>query len=213
MAMALYNKLTDGENSESRGLSVPFPDEAAENAKKAVERYGASLKDHLSKQLTTEDLEKYSKIVTMTSGHKEAIKSVYNDEKVITLAEFAGENADVSDPYGGSTELYEKTAETIFNYLKSALFDGCAYAEDKDLKDIAEIEKMLFPDFWSENSISTQIKDRRVTVYKENGKVYGYCIFMTAADEGEILRIGVDVAMQGRGIGNKLLKFTINEMK
>ena len=213
MAMALYNKLTDAPNADSAGLSVPFNVPAAENAVLAMEKYGANLKEHISRQLALEDMDNYSKIITMTSYHKDVIKSIYDSEKIITLSEFAGENDDVSDPYGGSFELYEKTAQTIYTYLKKGLFEGCFYAEEEDSNIIADYEKNLFNDSWSEKSVCEQIKEKRVMVFKENGKIYGYCIFMIAADEGEILRIGVDREMQNNGIGKKLLGFSLNEMK
>ncbi len=204
MAMAIYNALTGGENSESRGLAVSFPSPAAENAKEAVKKYGGNLENHFSRQITLDDIEDFSAIVTMTSSHKAMLKSAVDSDKIVTLAEFAGESGDIADPYGGDLSLYEITAEMIYNYIKKALSkDDFAVLDDASC--IAEIEAECFSDAWSENAVKMQIERKQITVYKENGNLLGYCIFMTAADEGEILRIAVKPDARKCGIGRKLL--------
>ncbi len=211
MAMAIYNAVTGGNNADSAGVAAGYPTPAAENAKEAVKKYGGNLENHLSRQLTVDDIENYSHIITMTASHKEMLKSVVNSDKIITLAEFAGELGDISDPYGGDLRLYEKTAEMLYDYIKKALSQN-SYATDNDASEIAEIEKECFTDAWSENAVLMQIERKQVTVYKENGNLLGYCIFMTAADEGEILRIAVKPDARKKGIGKKLLDRAVKTM-
>lgn len=211
MAMAIYNAVTGGNNADSAGVAAGYPTPAAENAKEAVKKYGGNLDNHLSRQLIVDDIENYSYIITMTASHKEMLKSVINSDKIITLAEFAGESGDVSDPYGGDLALYEMTAEMIYNFIIKAL-DKCTFAVKEDALFIAQIEKECFTDNWSENAVSMQIDRKQVTVYKENGNLLGYCIFMTAADEGEILRIAVNPYSRGNGIGRKLLDRAVKIM-
>ena len=211
MAMAIYNAVTGGNNADSAGVAAGHPSTAAENAKEAVKKYGGNLDNHLSRQLIMEDIENYSYIITMTASHKEMLKSVVNSDKIITLAEFAGESGDVSDPYGGDLRLYEKTAEMIYDYIKKALSQN-SYATDIDAYEIAELEKECFIDAWSENAVLMQIERKQVTIYKENGNLLGYCIFMTAADEGEILRIAVKPDRRKKGIGKKLLDRAVKTM-
>ncbi len=212
MAMTIYNALTDSENAQSRGISVPFPSKAAENASRAVKKYGADLNSHISRQLTLQDIEDYSLVITMTLSQKAMLLSMVKSDKIITLAEFAGEAGDVSDPYGGDEKLYEKTADMIFFYIQKAL-NKCNIAKKADIKEIAQLEKEYFADFWSESAINTQIELNQVVVYKEKGIVLGYCIFMTAADEGEILRICVNKENRKSGIGRKLLEYSIDIMR
>ena len=211
MAMAIYNAITNSENADSAGIAASFPLPAADNAKEAVKKYGGKLDGHFSRQIDLEDVENYSKIVTMTASHKAMLKSAVNSDKIITLAEFAGETGDVADPYGGDLSLYEMTAEMIYNYIIKALSQDDLVA-DKDAYEIAEIEKECFSDAWSENAIKMQIEKRQITAYKENGKLLGYCIFITAADEGEILRIAVKPDSRKKGIGGKLLDGAVKIM-
>ncbi len=54
-------------------------------------------------------------ILTMTAAHKRTVAD-RNPEaagKVYTLAEYAGEEGDVADPFGGSEEHYEACAAEI----------------------------------------------------------------------------------------------------
>ena len=211
IAMAIYNALTNGENSESRGISVGFPSQAAENAKEAVKKYGGNLDEHFSRQITLDDIENFDHIVTMTASHKAMLKSAIDSDKIITLAEFAGETGDVADPYGGDLALYEMTAEMIYKYIDKALSQD-VFAAESDATSVAEIEAECFSDAWSENAVKMQIERKQITVYKENGKIIGYCIFMTAADEGEILRIAVIPEARMKGIGRKLLDDAVKIM-
>lgn len=213
MAMAIYNAITKENSADSAGLQAGFSP-AAENARIAVKKYGGNLEEHMSRQITFEDLKNYSKIITMTSSQKQMLKSMYNDEKITTLAEFAGEDCDVSDPYGGSLAIYEKTAQMIYNYLKKATeSEKCELAAASDCEKIEQIEKQCFSDAWSINSIEREINQKRVIVAKDNNGILGYCIFMIAADEGEILRIAVEKNMRRRGTGRKLILSAIKEMK
>ncbi len=215
MAMAIFNALSKEEKASSAGISAQYPSSAAENAKEAVKKYGASLDEHLSKQITTDDLKEYSLIITMTDSHKEFLRSYLDDDKIITLAEYAGENGDVSDPFGGSLALYEDTAQMIYEYIKKGLEKtiDCTFANGDDTKKLAEMEKEYFSDAWSEKIVADEVAKERVAVIKDKENIVGYCIFMVAADEGEILRIAVDNAQRKKGYGKKLLSFAIDEMK
>ena len=215
MAMAIFNTLSKEKKALSAGISVAYPSAAAENAKEAVKKYGASLDEHMSKQITPDDLKEYSLIITMTNSHKEFLRTYLDDDKIITLAEFAGENGDVSDPYGGNSALYEDTAQMIYEYIKKGLenTNDCTLAKSEDAQKLAEMEKKYFSDAWSEKIIADEVAKERVIVIKDKENIVGYCIFMIAADEGEILRIAVDNKQRKKGYGKKLLSFAIDEMK
>lgn len=215
MAMAIFNALSKEEKASSAGISVGYASFAAENAKEAVKKYGASLDEHLSKQITPDDLKEYSLIITMTNSHKEFLRSYLDDDKIMTLAEYAGENGDVSDPFGGNLALYEKTAQMIYEYIKKGLEkkSTCTIAKGEDTKKIAQMEKEYFSDAWSEKIIADEVAKERVIVIKDKENIVDYCIFMIAADEGEILRIAVDNKQRKKGYGKKLLSFAIDEIK
>lgn len=214
MAEAIFNTISKTK-AKSAGMSAGVPQGAAKNACIAVETYGASLENHLSSQLSPEDLQEYKLIITMTSSQRDMLRSFVNNDKVISLADFAGEEGEVFDPYGGDLELYEKTLRQIYEYIVKGILkrSECVYASEEDVKDIARMETDYFPDSWSENSVLTHIKNQKVITLKFGETLLGYCIFMTAADEGEILRIAVDKKLRGVGLGKKLLSSVLCEMK
>lgn len=213
MAEAIFNTFSEMK-AQSAGIAADSGASASKNACIAVEKYGANLDNHISSQLTIEDLEEYNLIITMTSSQKDMLRRYVKSDKIITLGEFAGECGEVTDPYGGSLEIYEKTAEQIRYYILCGIVKNsrCIFAEEKDIARIAQMEKDYFSDNWSENSIRTQIENQRIIVIKFGEEILGYCIFMVAADEGEILRIAIDKKMRLGGLGKKLLTFTINQM-
>ena len=214
MAEAIYNSITGSGNAKSAGLQVFFESGAADNAKEAVKKYGADLEKHISRQISSDDVLNCDLIITMTASHKEVLMHSLDEAmqgKVITLSEFAGEKEDIRDPYGQSLAVYEKTAEMIYNYIKKGLKNYCRIASDNDVKSITELEKEIFPDAWSESSIAEQVKKGCIAVCGEN--ILGYCIFMNAADEGEILRIAVKERERKCGTGKRLLDFSLKEME
>ena len=214
MAEAIFNSLSCVA-AQSAGISVGIPSGAAKNACIAVEKYGASLENHISTQITLEDLEEYKLILTMTSSQRDMLRGYVNNDKIMTLAEFAGEDGEVFDPYGGSLELYEKTAEQIRYYIIRGMAKNseCVFAQNCDLDGILEMEKEYFADSWSENSVKLQIENQKVIAIKFAENLLGYCIFMIAADEGEILRIATRKDVRKSGLGKKLLTSVICEMK
>ncbi len=120
MAEGIYNKLKGG--AVSRGLMASLNSPPSENAVKAMEKRGIDISSHRSQQLTEEDVIQSDIILTMGQRHKDAIlRAVPEAEgKVFTLGEAAG-GGDVSDPYGGDEEVYEKCAEVIEEYIKRFL--------------------------------------------------------------------------------------------
>lgn len=215
MAMAIFNELSKSARADSAGLRVDFPDKANENARIAVKKYGASLEKHISRRIEETDFEKYDLIITMTKSQKDYLRAYRDDEKIITLSEFAHCGEDVTDPFGGSLKIYEKCAEMIYNYIKKGLEKEvtAVFAKEEDIEEILKNEKEIFSDPWSENSIKKEVEKDRVILIKSGGEILGYCIFMTAADEGEILRIAVRENFRGRGIGKMLLYDSLREMK
>lgn len=213
MAEAIFNTLSSVK-AQSAGIAAGAPSGAAKNACIAAADYGADLDNHISSQLTVEDLEEYKLVITMTASQRDMLRSYVNSDKIMTLAEFAGEEGDVSDPYGGSLELYRKTAKQIHSYILKGIAHRCecVFATEDDAKEITKMETEYFPDSWSENSVRTQIENQKIIVLKYNEDIIGYCIFMIAADEGEILRIAIDKKMRRSGMGKKLLSSVIREM-
>ena len=101
---------------DSAGVFATIGECAAVNAIEAVKKYGVDLSLHRTKPLTEELIDMADGILVMTDAHKMLIESMAK-EKVFTLLEFAGDEGDISDPYGGDMDEYEETAEEIYDAL------------------------------------------------------------------------------------------------
>ncbi len=105
----------------SRGISVFDGSHASENSVLAIKKYGVDLSSHRAKLLTFEEINSADLILTMSEGHKNAILSSFPEykEKIFTIYKFAfNEDRDISDPFGGSIEVYEKCLDEIYKCLK-----------------------------------------------------------------------------------------------
>lgn len=85
---------------------------------------------HVSKPVTKEDLEWADVILTMTHAHKQAILQNFGDVqyKLFTLKEYTTvTDGDVSDPYGGTVQTYQKTFEQLQQLIGQISLEGGAY--------------------------------------------------------------------------------------
>ncbi|BCB05938.1 hypothetical protein KH172YL63_40710 [Bacillus sp. KH172YL63] len=81
---------------------------------------------HESSSLTKERLDWATYIFTMTSNHKRAIVDQYPHvaDKIFTLKEFVLEDPvdlDVSDPYGGSVDIYRHTYRELDSLIEALI--------------------------------------------------------------------------------------------
>lgn len=104
---------------ESAGIMAAEGENASENAIGIMHEYGIDITEHRSYQLREKDVEEADLILTMTYGQKMMISQLA-PEKVFTLGEFSGNDADISDPYGGDLEEYRETAEEIYDMMVDA---------------------------------------------------------------------------------------------
>jgi protein-tyrosine phosphatase len=87
----------------------------SQHARTVLENDGI-LFPHQAKQLTPEDIQWSTLVLTMTASHKEYLIQNYPEarDKIYTLVEFAyGVPADVSDPYGGPLSTYQHTYQEL----------------------------------------------------------------------------------------------------
>jgi protein-tyrosine-phosphatase len=106
----------------SAGVAVWEEGEASIGAQTVMKQRGINLVSHRSRRLFLEDIASADLVLTMTAGHKAAVLSIMPEarHKVFTLAEFAGEHRDISDPYGGNTDIYEACAVQIEKSLENS---------------------------------------------------------------------------------------------
>jgi N6-L-threonylcarbamoyladenine synthase len=76
-----------------------------------------------------------------------------------------------------------------------------------DAPAIAELEELTLADPWTAAMVAGSLEEPTTLAYVgENGGVaVGYAIFQLAADEIELLRLGVDPAWRRAGIGGELV--------
>jgi protein-tyrosine-phosphatase len=106
----------------SAGVAVWGEGGASKEAQSAMGQRGINMENHRSRRLLFEDVVAADLLLTMTNSHKAAVLSLMPEaaNKVFTLAEFAGENKDVSDPYGGDIGIYEACAVEIEKMLEKS---------------------------------------------------------------------------------------------
>ena len=97
--------------------------------------------------------------------------------------------------------------------LPSGLEDGTvriSVMEKGDGEKAAVLEQLCFSDPWTAGDVEEFVRNSLDTCFAawnpETGTMAGYADLRQIAGEGELLRIAVDPACQGRGIGRKLLE-------
>lgn len=124
MALAIYNSLVSNSEIEtlSRGLVVLFPEPSNPKADLVLTNHDLSLDHHVATQLTKDDLDENTLVLTMTLSQK---KKVMDDfmvvDNVYTVKEFVGEIGDVTDPYGGSLIDYEDCYVELSRLMKKTV--------------------------------------------------------------------------------------------
>ena len=94
---------------------------ASSHAVQVMAERGVDISDHRTHDLAPEDVEAADLILTMTTGHAQAISQSWPAQrrKVHLLSEMVGRRYDVEDPYGDSIEVYRACADEI-----EALIEG-----------------------------------------------------------------------------------------
>ena len=92
---------------------------ASRQAIRVMKKRGLDLDGHMSRQLTSELVAEADLILTMAQSHKRAVLSLAPDAwgKIFTLTEFAGEEGDIADPFGGGENLYEMCAQQLASLI------------------------------------------------------------------------------------------------
>jgi protein-tyrosine phosphatase len=116
------SNVTDQIAVASAGIAVWSEGKASQGAQTVMEGRGIDMVSHRSRRLSLEDIVAADLLLTMTASHKEAVLSIMPEaqHKVFTLAEFAGEHRDISDPYGGNRAIYEACAVEIERSLEKS---------------------------------------------------------------------------------------------
>ena len=84
-----------------------------------------------------------------------------------------------------------------------------------DVHQVAQLEKVCFPDPWSERSVSSELTNPLSLwlVALEDDKLAGYVGSQTVMGETDMMNIAVDPEFRRRGIAEKLVDALVAELK
>lgn len=118
MAGGLFEKALDDDGDgcihvNTAGINVYVSTPASENAVKVMEEMDIDISDHMSKQVTKEDIEEADLVLVMTVSHRNILIDLYPQysSKIYTFPEYAyGSDDEITDPFGGDEEEYRECA-------------------------------------------------------------------------------------------------------
>jgi len=115
MAEALAKKILSDLEVEisSAGVFAYSGQGASKNAVQAMHGNALDLSSHNSRYLSEDILSRANLVLTMTKSHLAAVFDINPNVNAFTLNEYASQPGEVSDPYGGSLEVYIQCAEQI----------------------------------------------------------------------------------------------------
>lgn len=124
--LVIEEGLNEGLEIQSAGTFAYNGVSASSNALQVLESKGIT-EPHTA-QIVTPDLMEWSTLVlTMTRSHKASLLQAYPQmaEKIYTLKEYANPESptgiEISDPFGGSLDVYEECAREIEESLRELL--------------------------------------------------------------------------------------------
>lgn len=127
MAEYIFNNLNKDKSitCKSAGISIVAGSTVTKNSINLVKReLRLDIANREAIQLREELLNEADLVLTMTEYGKAYIKEYYArfGNKTYTLGEFVGEGADITDPYGGSISVYEKTFKEVKKLVEELLW-------------------------------------------------------------------------------------------
>ncbi|HRK23973.1 MAG TPA: ribosomal protein S18-alanine N-acetyltransferase [Beijerinckiaceae bacterium] len=76
-----------------------------------------------------------------------------------------------------------------------------------DARAIAELHSLSFSHPWPTLTVESLLADRTVRAHvADNGRIVGFLLLRVAADEAEVLSIGVAPSARARGLGRRLME-------
>lgn len=194
-----------GIECQSCGLGAFNGDSASPLAIEAAKEHGADISAHRSRQINQYIFDETSLMVCMTARHKQAVMTLNPKFKIVVP------EPEISDPYGGSKEVYELCADQIESFV-AALIDSLTLdivaMKLEHVDAVAELEKQCFSSPWTREGIAeeTENENAHFLVAVAANKVIGYIGVHEVCGEAYIDNIAVSPDHRRLGIGEKLLK-------
>lgn len=194
----------------SGGISVFPGDEVSINSALVAMNRGVNISLHRARRLNPQHIIETDLFVCMTETHAEALLKYCDKSKIMVL--------NVADPYGRSIDVYEKCADQIereFPKILKTLNEMPIIRKmtEKDICEIAELEKMCFSEPWSENSLKDELTNETARFYVlcDNNELLGYIGANNICNEVYITNVAVNEKYRGKGYGKKLVNHLIKQ--
>ncbi len=202
----LKSKGIEGVTVSSRGLAADGSPVSL-NSKTAMDEAGIDIGSHISKQITADDINKADKIICLSPSHKALLLSAGVPENKLYIL---GDG--ISDPFGGSIEVYRRCRDEIFAAIDILIKDGffgdisVIPIEQRHIKEIARLEEICFSEPWSEEGILEAYRlGTKFFAAEADKKLIGYIGIKAVIDEGYITNIAVFPEFRRRGVAKALL--------
>lgn len=123
MAAVIFGDLIRGKRIEvlSRGLVVLFPEPLNQKIEAVMISNGLETEGIVSRALSEEDFTDDTLVVTLSTELKEKTIEQFehaNEENVVELTSFVGDELEIINPYGGSLQQYGLCYESMCKSLK-----------------------------------------------------------------------------------------------
>ena len=202
----LKSKGIKGATVLSRGLACDGSPVSL-NSKKAMAEAGIDISSHISRQITADDINKADKIICLSPSHRALLLSAGVPENKLYIL---GDG--ISDPFGGSIEIYRQCRDEIFAAIDMLIKDGffgnlsVIPIEQRHIKEIARLEEICFSEPWSEEGILEAYRlGTKFFAAEADKKLIGYIGIKAVIDEGYITNIAVFPEFRRRGVAKALL--------
>ena len=125
MAAGIFSKIIEDQgeseqwNVESAGTWGLDSEPASIGSQTVMNEMGIDISNHRSRRVDYDLLESFDLILTMESGHAEALRVEFPElsDRVFMLSEMINVEEDITDPIGGPIEEYKASADLIEYYI------------------------------------------------------------------------------------------------
>lgn len=210
MAEGFFKKMHPEYEVYSAGLNTVFGMDVSENSVIAAKDYDVDISGHISRPLSKELLMATDLFVCLSHSHAMQLIPVVGKGRVYVLGN------GISDPYGGSLEVYRNCAKEIYDGLLKfnedlKTFPVIRPMTEEDIKGVAEVEKECFASPWSEKSLSEELENGNAYFFVAdiNGEISGYIGTISVFGECSVTNVAVKEKHRNKGIASSLLQRAI----
>lgn len=206
LAEGLFKKINPEIEVYSAGLSAVFGMNVSENSVLAARDYGVDISEHVSRPLSGELLMETDLFVCLSHSHAINLIPIVGKGRVYVLGN------GISDPYGGSLEVYKNCAKEIYDGLLKLNEDLktlpiIRFMKEEDIQGVAEVEKECFSSPWSEKSLREELENPQAYFFVADvgGEIAGYMGTISAFGECSVTNIAVKEKWRNKGIASSVL--------